>query len=429
MTVELRPLGVACNMHCSYCYQEPMRQFGQSPIKIDVDKMLDLAESTKHEFNLFGGEALLTPKKVLEKIWERGYALYGANGLQTSGALIDDDHIEMFKKYNVHIGVSIDGPNDLNGLRKVRGKEGDDTATLEATNKTIENIRKCVASGLSVSVILTLHRLNGTKENLDRLLTFISWLGDVGVTSGNVHVLEVDHTLPDQEVHVLSQEENIQAFLKMAAFFEGNPKLSYSPFRDIKKAFLNEYQDYQKEVRGVTKEVRDGLICFYNRCDPMNTQAVFGIEGDGQITNCGRTNKEGIDFSKAGDQGYERYISLYHTPQEHGGCQGCPFFLLCSGGCPGEGEDYDLRNKTIHCQTNQALFGYYEDKALRQGKIPFSRMNSRKDMEHILINELIKGHSPQLRDLIDHINKHPVVRSVGIMKDVKGEVVTIEAGE
>ena len=41
------------------------------------------------------------------------------------------------------------------------------------------------------------------------------------------------------------------------------------------------------------------------------TGAVRGVEGNGQTSNCGRTNKDGIDFTKANTAGYERYLALY----------------------------------------------------------------------------------------------------------------------
>jgi uncharacterized protein len=68
----------------------------------------------------------------------------------------------------------------------------------------------------------------------------------------------------------------------------------------------------------------------WNGCDPLTTQAVRGVEGNGQRTNCGRTNKSGIDYRKADAPGFERYLSLYLTPFEAGGCQGCRFFLAYS---------------------------------------------------------------------------------------------------
>lgn len=31
MSVELRPLGVQCNIKCTYCYQNPLRDAGNLP--------------------------------------------------------------------------------------------------------------------------------------------------------------------------------------------------------------------------------------------------------------------------------------------------------------------------------------------------------------------------------------------------------------
>src|SRR6185312_10774578 len=169
MSIELRPLNEACNLACTYCYQEPVRLAGNRPAKYDVEKMLEVAEATKQPFHLFGGEALLVPKKDLEKFFKRGMELYGSNGIQTNGTLIDDEHIAMFKKYNVSVGVSIDGPAELNNLRKVRGKEDNDDATLDATQKIMDNLVKLVNADVSVGVIITVYRLNGTGDNLRRL--------------------------------------------------------------------------------------------------------------------------------------------------------------------------------------------------------------------------------------------------------------------
>lgn len=399
MTIELRPLGVACNLGCTYCYQEPQRKAnGNRGMKYDIDKMLQEVDKVGQPFSLFGGEILLVPKKDLEKLFKHGFEKFKHNGIQTNGTLIDDEHIEMFKKYNVHVGVSIDGPNDLNGLRKVRGKEDDDNATNDTTNKIIENLRKLTKANISTSVIITLHRLNGSKEQLPRLKKFIRWLGDIGIKHGNIHKLEVDKTMPDQEKHVLTQKENIEAFLDLAEFFERpeNQDLKYEPFNNYYVALVREDFNY--------------LTCFLNRCDPMNTQAVYGIEGDGALSNCGRTNKEGIDWYKADDFYFERYISLYYSPHEIHGCQGCRFFMLCGGGCPGEAIDGDFRNKTIHCATMKALLGYYEKVAVSKGIVPWTKRPDRKMKELIMIDNLKNGQNINYSQISDQFKRLTMTR-------------------
>jgi uncharacterized protein len=81
-------------------------------------------------------------------------------------------------------------------------------------------------------------------------------------------------------------------------------------------------------------EGRDGSVgCTWRACDSYTTEAVQGVEGNGQSSNCGRTNKEGVDFIKANTAGYERYTAaLYRTLQSENGCQGCRLVkasLLC----------------------------------------------------------------------------------------------------
>ncbi|MGL4819736.1 MAG: radical SAM protein [Bacilli bacterium] len=399
MTVELRPLGTACNLACTYCYQEEVRtQYQNKGKAYDVELMLEKALATGQRFFLFGGEALLVPKKDLIRFFEKGYEIFKENGLQTNGSLIDDEHIEIFKKYNVHVGISIDGPNELNGLRKVRTRKQEDVEekTLETTKTIMNNFVRLVEAGVSCSVIITLHRLNATKEHLPRLLNFIRWLGDIGVKGGNIHVLEVDKTMPDQEIHVLSQKENIYAMKELIKFFDENKDLCFNPFQDLKNAFENE---------------DERVLCYMKNCDPHNTEAVYGIEGKGELSNCGRTNKDGIDWIKAYDFGYERYISLYNFPQELGGCKGCEYFLLCGGGCPGEAIDGDFRNKTIHCMTNKAIFKEYETRAIQNNFLPFSKRKDREVLEKIQLEGFLKrevrGVKASLKE-VEHIYRKPI---------------------
>ena len=62
MSVELRPLGVACNIQCQYCYQNPERDAGNVARSYDLDAMKAAVEREGGPFTLFGGEALLAPR-------------------------------------------------------------------------------------------------------------------------------------------------------------------------------------------------------------------------------------------------------------------------------------------------------------------------------------------------------------------------------
>src|SRR5882724_3561551 len=117
MAIEVRPLNVLCNIQCQYCYQNPQRDSGSTSNTYDMKKIKDAIIAEGGRFSLFGGEALLVPVEDLEELWSFGYARYGANGVQTNGTLISNRHIELFRKYRVHVGISVDGPGELNDVR------------------------------------------------------------------------------------------------------------------------------------------------------------------------------------------------------------------------------------------------------------------------------------------------------------------------
>jgi uncharacterized protein len=87
-------------------------------------------------FSLFGGEPLLIPENDLEEIWRWGFEEYGRNSIQTNGTLINDQHLRMFRQYNVSVGISIDGPGDLNSARW--------HGTLEKTRESTEKSQSAI---------------------------------------------------------------------------------------------------------------------------------------------------------------------------------------------------------------------------------------------------------------------------------------------
>lgn len=132
MSVELRPLGVQCNIQCQYCYQNPQRDAGDLRRSYDLELMKSAIKAEGGPFALFGGEPLLVPEQDLENLWAWGMKQFGYNTVQTNGTLINDEHIRMFKAYKVSVGISMDGPGELNDLRW----QGTLEKTREATAKT-----------------------------------------------------------------------------------------------------------------------------------------------------------------------------------------------------------------------------------------------------------------------------------------------------
>ena len=361
MGVELRPLGIACNIQCQYCYQNPQRDAGNIHRTYDIELMKEAVEREGGPFTMFGGEPLLVPDADLRRLWEWGLERYGENSIQTNGVLINDEHIRMFKEYKVRVGVSFDGPGELNDARWMGTLE----RTRDATRKTEAAIARLCHEGIPPSLILTLHRTNSAGDRLGRLQQWIREQEAAGVTFARLHILEVD----DEQVrdkYALTPEENIEVFGAMLDFESELTTLRFDVFSEMRQLLLGE---------------DDQTSCVWNACDTYTTRAVRGVEGTGRASNCGRTNKDGIDFVKSDTEGLERYLALYHTPQEYGGCHDCRFFLMCKGQCPGTAIDSDWRNRSEHCEVWKSLFGRLESDLTSAGHHPISISPEREPLE------------------------------------------------
>ena len=371
MSVELRPLGVKCNIQCQYCYQNPERDAGNVLNRYDVPRMKAAVEREGGAFTLFGGEPLLMPIEDLEDLWSWGHERFQRNSVQTNGSLITEDHIRLFKRYRVGVGVSVDGPDELNDIRWAGSLE----RTREATARTHAAIERMCEEGIPPSLIITLHRGNATPDKLPRMHAWLRYLSRRGVTSVRLHVLEIESPAIRAR-YGLTTEENLAALTGFEALEKELEPLKFDVFTDMRRMLLGQDQS---------------TTCVWNACDPYTTRAVRGIEGNGQSSNCGRTNKDGIDFAKAGSEGFERYLALYQTPQEYGGCRGCRFFLMCKGQCPGTAIDGDWRNRTEHCELWMTLYRRLEEEMLDGGVEPLSASAVRKRVEERWIESCSRG--------------------------------------
>lgn len=326
MTIEYLPVGIACNLSCEYCYQDSMRDAGNINTPRNWPRAKAQLEKLGSSFAVFGGEPLLAPIEHLEEVWKFGLDRFGSNGIQTNGVLITETHIELFKKYRVGVGISIDGPGELN---RARVKHDSDTA------KTMHAIKRLCEDGYPPSLIVTIHRKN--TYDIFKLIAWFAELGTMGVRYINLHNLEIEKGMPDLSI---PQDEEIAAFLSIYEWSK-TTTMNVTPFSDIAKLLTEE---------------NPAVSCIWNHCDPLTTDAVQGINPDGSRSNCGRTNKDGINWVKADKPGFERYRILRATPQQYGGCQGCKYFAHCKGQCPGTAIDGDWRNKTVHCNLWYSLF-------------------------------------------------------------------------
>lgn len=111
----LFPVMDYCNLSCTYCYNK--KNTSKKFLKVeDTIVFLDILKKIEKESNIsitfHGGEPLLRGIDYYENIIYKirhELSTYVNIIFQTNGLLIDDRYLELFKKYNCSVGISIDG--------------------------------------------------------------------------------------------------------------------------------------------------------------------------------------------------------------------------------------------------------------------------------------------------------------------------------
>jgi uncharacterized protein len=401
MSIELMLPGVACNLSCPYCYENGQRDAGNfRPETIDLpaafasleaegvgqpDAADPHAEKHRTPFLVFGGEPLLAPLAQLESVFAWGLEKAGANGIQTNGALITDAHLALFEKYRVAVGISVDGPDELNDTRWAGSLE----KTRTMTARSLAAIDQLCARKRPPGIIVTLTRVNASAERRPRFKAWLRELHAKGINWIRLHILEVDHALVAAH-YALTDDETVEAVLDLAALETELPALQFELLSDMRSLLL------ALDSQTPADRDRQAPLCVWGACDPLTTNAVRAVDADGGRSNCGRVYKDGVPWQKADAAGFERYLALYHTPQAHGGCAGCRFFAMCKGQCPGTAIDGDWRNRSAQCRVWFRLFEHEEADLERRRLVPLSKSALRGAVEQQLLAAWAAGHNVSL---------------------------------
>ncbi len=345
MTILVKPI-TACNLKCSYCFQNDQKTSGNYTNKKDYDMQAILG--SMREMNsisgglqvLHGGEILLMPIPDLEILLSESLRLNGFSAIQTNGVLIQPEHIELFEKYNTSISVSCDGPNRLN-----RARSNGSVSNTDKTTETIhENIAKMINRGIQVGVISVISKLHADKESRDMFHDWILKLDAMGVAGGRMNLLQSNEPLT-QEMFQMTNAQAREFYCDTAQWLLDYPHLNWDPFREIVDNLLG----------------LGNKNCVYEECDPLSTVSVLEILSNGEMANCSKLAFDGVPFLANDVQPVSsiRYEILSRIDQKNGGCMDCKYWSICHGHCPGDAVDGDWRRKTRFCETWYGLYDFY----------------------------------------------------------------------
>jgi uncharacterized protein len=132
----IKPASALCNLDCRYCFyldreSDPYTDLPRRVMSLEtLERLVDTFLFYSYPNSVFafqGGEPMLMGLKFFQKLieFQQQYGRDGqnvSNALQTNAVLINDDWCTLFREYNWLLGVSIDGPEEVNdAYRLTRG--------------------------------------------------------------------------------------------------------------------------------------------------------------------------------------------------------------------------------------------------------------------------------------------------------------------
>ena len=177
----------ACNLKCTYCYEQHKKDFGRfSPEKLltAYDFLLNINEGIGKMFQFFGGEPLIHKKLIIGFVDQHKEYLEANKAKQmvsmiTNGLLLDPEFIEGYFKYNFTCAsISLDTFDAEKDYRDLTQKD------IDRILEMISLIPQEVKDNHRLSIRCTI-----TEKSVDSLDEFIDDLFARGIRSMVIHPL------------------------------------------------------------------------------------------------------------------------------------------------------------------------------------------------------------------------------------------------
>lgn len=350
-----------CNLRCSYCFEEKMRNDCVSPLKqiredfenflnnyfdqfidqlIEINKSLNRKET---DITLHGGEPLLIGNHLLERALKMIRKRPNMTiGIQTNGTLIDDETIALFKKYNVNVGISLDGPEYMHdAYRKNVGGIGTHAIIMN-------NIQKLKNAGVTVGSLATVTDI--TIKHPDEFYNFFT--NQNIPFSFNPCFIEKD---AKSSCSILNMDEYIDFYKKIFDLWISDDanNMEVACFERIISALCIKKSPYME-------------VCTYIP-DCSKTTVAVNVKGDffrclhycmDNKNKIGNLEFDNLNIAYGSEAFSNRWPLLKNTE-----CKDCDIKEFCCAGCPYVAESINgtINSKSNTCSSQYAIVHYIYD--------------------------------------------------------------------
>ncbi len=321
----IKPASAVCNLDCAYCFylDRDADPYKDLPARIMADDTLELLVDSflfysypASTFAFQGGEPTLAGLRFFQKLVDLQQRL-GRNGqsvsnaLQTNGVLLDKDWCQLFRQYNFLIGISIDGPEEVNDLYRFN-KAGHGT-----WKKVMQGIEVMQKERVEFNVLCVL-----SQSNVHKAKEIYRFYRSIGVE--HIQFIPLAEFNPDgSPMQFTITPEEYGRFL--CEIFD----LWWPERRKVRVRFFDNLAEAlagQKPGSCTMHETCDSYVVVeYNGdiypCD-------FFVEKDWKLGNIN------IDSFPEIARRQKRYSFAVKKTLAHPECQVCEYQAICHGGCP-----------------------------------------------------------------------------------------------
>jgi len=345
-----------CNLACKYCYTGSALEsfldykkikesfYSKIPVLFDfMDQTISYNKFTPTTFFFHGGEPLLVGlenwNRILNySILERNYPMEVS--VQTNGTLINDDFIDLFKRFDVKIGVSLDGPASLNDHTRVF-KNG------EGSFSTIfRNLQKMRNADLNVGCLVTL-----TGANIKYVESIYAFFKKYSIPFNVRTIFKAQYYIPSGLL--ITPREYASAVCKLFDLWFDDAEID---------TFL--IGDFAKWIAQFIKPIEGLSTCtFIKNC----SKYFVSFDMNGNLWVC--DGFIGEDDFLYGNVQKDNLVNLLNSPKakrfsrrwevlSNTSCKNCVISHYCYGGCPERAYTYygNYFSKDYFCEAYKIIF-------------------------------------------------------------------------
>ncbi len=330
----IKPASSSCNMRCAYCFYHDVAvnretdnkgMMSTDLLETVLKKAFDYADGQAVRISFQGGEPFLrgkdffyTYEKLIKNLNVKSSPVY--TGIQTNGTLIDEEWCDFFVRNSVLVGLSLDGPKNIDAYRT-------DAVGNPTFDRVMSAARLMKDKGVTFNILSVLTKK--VAKNIEEVYEFFT-------SEGFKHIQFIPCLKPLND----KRENEFSLSGDDYAYF-------------LKKCFNLYARDY---MRGDYTSVRnfDNMAALARLRRPEQCGMAghcthqYVIEGNGDVYPC---DFYCLDEYLLGNIAESDFESLEHSDLAvrfieesmiiEDKCKKCRWFALCKNGCKRERSDLD----------------------------------------------------------------------------------------